>query len=293
RVGRDVGLCVLPEFMREGSAVHDFRHPPKVILSASDPTSRARLLPLVPRGDGPLIDTDIELAEMAKYVDNTWHALKIAFANEIGTISKAHGIDGQQVMSNLCADTQLNISDAYLSPGMAFGGSCLPKDVRALTYEGRTLDLELPLLNSILSSNERQIERAFRMVVERGFRNVGILGLSFKPGTDDLRESPIVELAERLLGKGYRLRIYDGNVNLARLIGANRDYILNQIPHISDLLVPSLDDLLDHSQAIIVSHKDAAFRAALEDLREGQTVIDLCHLLDRRSDRGSYDGICW
>ncbi len=293
RVGRDIGLCVHPEFMREGSAVHDFRHPPKVVISASDEMSRSRLLPLVRHGEGPLIETEIDLAEMAKYVDNTWHALKIAFANEIGTISKAHGLDGQQVMEILCADTRLNISTAYLSPGMAFGGSCLPKDVRALTYDGRTLDLELPLLNSILSSNERQIDRAFRMVVEPGFRTIGILGLSFKPGTDDLRESPVVELAERLLGKGYNLRIYDGNVSLARLIGANRDYILNQIPHISELLVSTLDEVLDHSQTIIVSHEDPAFRTAVQDLREGQTVVDLCHILDQRSDRGAYNGICW
>ena len=206
---------------------------------------------------------------MAKYVDNAWHALKVTFANEIGSLAKAQGLDGQRVMDILCTDTKLNLSPVYLRPGFAFGGSCLPKDVRALRYQGRGLDLDLPLLNAILPSNAQQLDRAFQLVTDAGARQVGVLGLAFKAGTDDLRESPMVEVVERLIGKGYEVRIYDANVNLAKLVGANKSYILDQIPHISDLMVSSIDEVLDHARTLVIGNNDPAFRAVAERPRPG------------------------
>ncbi|HEV8652596.1 MAG TPA: UDP-glucose/GDP-mannose dehydrogenase family protein [Actinomycetes bacterium] len=293
RAGRDFGVCTNPEFLREGSAVHDFHHPPKVVIGASDERSRRLLTPVAERPEAPTIQTEVRLAEMVKYADNAWHALKVAFANEIGSLAKAQGLDGRRVMDVFCADQKLNLSSAYLKPGFAFGGSCLPKDVRALAYEGRSLDLDLPLLNAVLPSNRQQLERAFQLVVDADHRRIGVLGLSFKAGTDDLRESPMVDLVERLLGKGYDLRVYDGNVNLAKLVGANRDYILNQIPHISNLMVATVDELLDHAQTVVVGTADTAFRAALERVRAGQRVVDLVRIVDEPDGRDGYDGICW
>ncbi len=293
QLGIDFGICVHPEFMREGSAVHDFYYPPKVVIGASDQMSLDRLTPIAARPDVSLFHTEIELAEMAKYVDNAWHALKVAFANEMGSISKAHAIDGRKLMEIFCADRKLNLSTAYLKPGFAFGGSCLPKDVRALSYKGRSLDLELPLLNAILPSNQRQLDRALQMITSRGYRKIGVLGLSFKAGTDDLRESPMVDVVEHLLGKGYDIRIYDDNVNLAKLLGANRDYILNQIPHISDLMVSTMDEVLDHAQTIVIGNDDDAFRTILSELREGQVIVDFVRIANQPSDGRAYDGICW
>jgi GDP-mannose 6-dehydrogenase len=240
----------------------------------------------------PLIRTNIETAEMVKYTDNVWHALKVGFANEIGNICKALEIDGHKVMDIFCHDTKLNLSPYYLKPGFAFGGSCLPKDVRALTYKARSLDLDLPILNAILPSNERQIERGLRMILDKGSKRVGILGFSFKAGTDDLRESPMVEVIERLLGKGYDLRIYDRNVKLAGLVGANRDYILHRIPHISRLMVESIDDVLGFAETIVIGNGDKDFRDVPGRLRDGQSVIDLVRVTDSVSNN-KYDGICW
>jgi GDP-mannose 6-dehydrogenase len=242
--------------------------------------------------DAPLIRTNIETAEMVKYTDNVWHALKVGFANEIGNICKALGIDGHKVMDIFCHDTKLNLSPYYLKPGFAFGGSCLPKDVRALTYKARSLDLDLPILNAILPSNERQIERGLRMILGKNSKRIGILGFSFKAGTDDLRESPMVEVIERLLGKGYDLRIYDRNVKLAGLVGANRDYILHRIPHISRLMVESIDDVLGFAETIVIGNGDKEFRAVPGRLRDGQSVIDLVRVTDSVSN-SKYDGICW
>jgi GDP-mannose 6-dehydrogenase len=233
------------------------------------------------------------MAEMVKYADNAWHALKVTFANEIGSLAKAQGLDGQRVMEILCADTKLNLSPVYLRPGFAFGGSCLPKDVRALRYQGRSLDLDLPVLNAILPSNTQQLDRAFQLVAEAGSRQVGVLGLAFKAGTDDLRESPMVEVVERLIGKGYDVRVYDANVNLAKLVGANKSYILDQIPHISDLMVSSVEEVLDHARTVVVGNGDPAFQAVAERPRPGQRIVDLVRVVDRRSDGDGYDGICW
>ena len=285
RVGRDLGVCVYPEFMREGTAVRDFYHPPKVVIGASDERSRQCLTAIVTANGAPVFQTGIELAEIIKYADNAWHAVKIAFANEMGTISKAYGLEGRQVMEIFCADHKLNLSSAYLRPGFAFGGSCLPKDVRALDYEARRLDLDLPLLNAILPSNRSHLDRAFRAIAERGRRKIGVLGISFKEGTDDLRESPMVDVVERLLGKGFDIRIYDGNVNLARLTGANREFILTEIPHIAQLMVSSMEKVLDHAETVVIGNGDDEFKAAPEKLREGQHLIDLVRLVEWRERR--------
>ena len=213
----DFGVCNNPEFLREGTAVYDYYNPPKTVIGESDSRAGDMLVKLYEKMNAPLIRTDLETAEMVKYTDNNWHALKVAFANEIGNICKAVGIDGHKVMEIFCQDTKLNLSSYYMKPGFAFGGSCLPKDVRALTYKGKSLDLDLPVLNAIMPSNQRQIEKAISMITNKGHRKIGILGFAFKAGTDDLRESPIVDVIEYLIGKGYELKLYDKNVNLAAL----------------------------------------------------------------------------
>ena len=293
RAGVEFGVCINPEFLREGTAVHDYYHPPKTVIGELNQASGDLLASLHVRMPGPLIRTDIETAEMVKYADNAWHALKVGFANEIGNICKALEVDGHQVMSIFCQDTKLNLSPYYLKPGFAFGGSCLPKDLRALLHKAKTLDLALPILSAILPSNEAQLERGVRAVIEKGSRRVGILGFSFKAGTDDLRESPMVELTERLIGKGYDLRIYDGNVSIASIHGANRNYILNHIPHISRLMVPSIDDVLAHAETIVIGNAAPEFRGVPRRLGEGQTIIDLVRVCNSRSVAGAYEGICW
>ena len=230
---------------------------------------------------------------MIKYVDNSWHALKIGFANEIGNLCKSLGIDAHSVMKIFCQDRKLNISSAYLMPGFAFGGSCLPKDLRALSYQAKIHDLQLPILSAILPSNELQIARGVQMITEKGNTKVGVLGFSFKAGTDDLRESPVIEVIERLLGKGYDLRIYDRNVNIASLVGANKDFILNHIPHISKLMVANADAVLDHAQTIVIGNSDPEFRLVPSQMREGQRVVDFVRIMEGRSENGKYDGICW
>jgi GDP-mannose 6-dehydrogenase len=291
--GRTVSICVHPEFLREGTAIRDYHEPSKVVIGADDEDARALVTPIVVQPGAPVIQTEVELAEMAKYADNAWHALKVTFANEIGSVAKAQGLDGQRVMEMLCADTKLNLSPVYLRPGFAFGGSCLPKDVQALRYRGRSLDLDLPVLNSILPSNQQQLDRAFQMIAAAGSRQVGVLGLAFKAGTDDLRESPMVEVVERLIGKGYDIRVYDANVNLAKLVGANKSYILEQIPHISELMVGSIDEVIDHGDTVVIGNNDPAFQAVADRPRTGQRIVDLVRISDRRSDGGDYDGICW
>jgi GDP-mannose 6-dehydrogenase len=291
--GRPVAVGVHPEFLREGTAVADYHEPPKVVVGALDQEVLDLVTQVVARPGAPLIQADLELAEMVKYADNAWHALKVTFANEIGSLAKAQGLDGQRVMDILCADTKLNLSPVYLRPGFAFGGSCLPKDVRALRYQGRSLDLDLPVLNAILPSNAQQLDRAFQLVADAGARQVGVLGLAFKAGTDDLRESPMVEVVERLIGKGYEVSIYDANVNLAKLVGANKSYILDQIPHISDLMVSSVEEVLDRARTVVIGNRDPAFQEVAERPRPGQRIVDLVRVVDRRSDGNGYDGICW
>lgn len=293
KAGEDFGVCNNPEFLREGSAVYDFYHPPKTVIGEMDSRSGETLASLYSQFDAPLIRTDLETAEMVKYVDNCWHALKVGFANEIGNICKQQAMDSHKVMDIFCRDTKLNISPYYLKPGFAFGGSCLPKDLRALAYKANSLDLDLPILNSILQSNRLQVQHGIRMIMEKGRKKIGFLGFSFKAGTDDLRESPIVEIIERLLGKGYDIRIYDRNVKLASLVGANRDYLLNIIPHISKLMVDSLDAILQHSEVIVIGNSDAEFMDILQRTDQEQVVVDLVRITDQVSEEGRYDGICW
>jgi GDP-mannose 6-dehydrogenase len=293
KAGVDFGLCHNPEFLREGSAVKDFNSPPKTVIGELDKSSGDILATLYRKIAAPLIRTDLETAEMVKYVDNCWHALKIGFANEIGNLCKAFAIDSHRVMDIFCHDKKLNISSAYLLPGFAFGGSCLPKDLRALAYKAKIHDLDLPILSSILPSNETQVTRGLQLIMEKGHKRIGVLGFSFKAGTDDLRESPMIEVIERLIGKGFDLRIYDKNVHLASLVGANRDFILNRIPHISKLMVNDIEAVLDHAETVVIGNKDKDFERVPEQLHEGQRLVDFVRITDRRSENGKYDGICW
>ena len=293
KAGIDFGVCHNPEFLREGSAVRDFHTPPKTVIGELDEESGSLLSALYAKLNAPIIRTTLETAEMVKYVDNSWHALKIGFANEIGSFCKKLGIDAHDVMNIFCQDQKLNISAAYLSPGFAFGGSCLPKDLRALLYTAKFRDLQLPILTSILPSNDMQVSRGLDMIMQEGHKRVGILGFSFKAGTDDLRESPIIEVIERLLGKGYDLSIYDKNVNFGRLVGANRDFILNRIPHISRLMVDSIDSVLDHAETIVIGNKDPEFQNVFTRIRESQSIVDFVRVGSRTSGNGNYQGICW
>jgi GDP-mannose 6-dehydrogenase len=292
--GVDFGVAVNPEFLREGSSVRDFFEPPKTVIGESDPSSGDLVAALYEGLPGEVFRVPIAVAEMTKYADNAFHGLKIAFANELGAICRALGLDSHRVMDVFLADRKLNVSPAYLRPGFAFGGSCLPKDVRGLVYAARRADVSVPLLSHVLPSNEEHLRRAFDLVAATGRRRIGLFGLSFKPGTDDLRESPLVELAERLLGKGYDLRIYDANVTLSRLMGANRDYIEGRLPHLGELLSNSVEDVLAHAEVCVIGCQDPAVLDAL-DAAGDRTIIDLVRLPDadaRRAHRG-YVGLGW
>jgi len=291
--GRDFGVCNNPEFLREGTAVYDFYNPPKTVIGETDTESGDLLASLYEGLNAPLIRTKIEVAEMVKYVDNVWHALKVGFGNEIGNICKSIGVDSHEVMNIFCSDTKLNISPYYLKPGFAFGGSCLPKDIRAMTYKGKSLDINLPILNAILPSNHAHIENGLHMVIEAGNKNIGFLGFSFKAGTDDMRESPIVEMIERLLGKGYEIKLYDKNVNLAALVGANKDYIMNRIPHIAKLMVNTMDEVIEHAQTIVIGNNSSEFSGIMDTIRKGKKIIDLVRGVQGRKSSEFYKGICW
>ena len=291
--GTDFGVSVNPEFLREGTALNDFQKPPMTIVGHNHAADAVRTTELYPPTGAPLVNTSIRVAEMLKYTSNAWHALKVCFANEIGNLCKRVGVDSHELMDIFCRDDKLNISPTYLRPGFAFGGSCLPKDVRAIQYRARELDLETPVLSSILPSNRMQVELALAEILETGYRRVGLLGFSFKEGTDDLRESPMVTLAEALIGKGLSLRIYDRHVALARLVGANKDYIEQQISHLSSLMVPTIDQVLAESDVIVVGTKSEEFADALMRLRPEQIAIDLVRLPLCGSFPANYRGICW
>jgi GDP-mannose 6-dehydrogenase len=292
--GTGFGVTVNPEFLREGTALHDFRHPPLTLVGHNYASDAGPTEALYARVDAPVVNTSIRTAEMMKYASNTWHALKVCFANEIGNVCKRLDIDSHEVMDIFCRDEKLNLSSYYMKPGFAFGGSCLPKDVRALQYRAKEVDLDLPVIQSILGSNQLQIQHALEQVMESGRKRVGLLGFSFKAGTDDLRESPIVILAEALLGKGYELRIFDRNVSIARLVGANKDYITKQIPHLSSLLCEDIDEVLEQSDVIVVGNNAPEFAEALKRTRPDQTIVDLVRVkTDRAEIPGQYQGICW
>ena len=294
KYGAGFGVTVNPEFLREGTAIHDFRNPPLTLvghnyLSDAEPTKA-----LYAKVDAPIETTTIRTAEMMKYASNTWHALKVTFANEIGNVCKRVGIDSHEVMNIFCKDEKLNLSAYYMKPGFAFGGSCLPKDVRALQYRAKEVDLDMPVIQAILGSNQLQIQHAIDEIVDTGKKRVGLLGFSFKAGTDDLRESPLVILAEALLGKGYQLSIYDKNVSMAKLVGANKEYITKQIPHLSSLLTESIDDVLAKSDVIVVGNGAPEFGEALTRTRDDHIILDLVRVTTPREDiKGDYRGICW
>jgi GDP-mannose 6-dehydrogenase len=294
KYGDGFGVAVNPEFLREGTAIKDFRQPPLTLVGHNHAADAVPTKALYEGIDAPLFSTSIRVAEMMKYTSNAWHAVKVVFANEIGNLCKRVGIDSHEVMDIFCKDEKLNLSSYYLKPGFAFGGSCLPKDIRALQYRAREVDLEMPLINSVLGSNGLQVQHALERIVDAGRKRIGLLGFSFKAGTDDLRESPLVILAEALLGKGYELRIYDRNVSLARLVGANKQYIEEQIPHLSRHLCSSLDEVIDASEVIVVGNAAPEFTEAAMRCRPDQVIIDLVRLpIDFSRIQAKYDGICW
>lgn len=292
--GRTVGdgyeVAFHPEFLREGSAVDDFYDPPKIVVGERHNGAANSLWSIYESIEAPRFSTSLEAAEAVKYADNAFHAVKITFANEIGQILKAHDVDSREVMDIFCQDKKLNISSKYLRPGFAFGGSCLPKDLRAITYAAKDRDVDMPMLDDVLHSNRRQVERTVQSILGRDPSRVGMVGLSFKPGTDDLRESPLVELAERLLGKGVDLHIFDRNVRLSKLVGTNKSYVEEHLPHLSELLVSSLDKLCE-SDTIVMGHPVES-KQAHEWLDQGKYVIDLVGILDRPSG-SQYEGVAW
>lgn len=290
-VGAGFGVSMNPEFLRESSAIHDYDHPGQIVIGEYDPRSGDLVAELYKSVNAPVVRTSIATAEMVKYVYNTFHAVKIAFANEIGNLCKSHEIDGREVMDIFCGDKELNISTAYLKPGFAFGGSCLPKDTRALVYRAKEHDIDIPLLNSLLPSNECQINRGIEMVERTGRKKIGVLGLSFKSGTDDVRESPMVPLIETLFGRGYDIRVYDESIKLPDLVGTNKSFLKREIPHISSLILPTVSDVLRHSEVVVLT---PAFRGTTPALRHDQCLIDLNGVLQLdKFSGGSYDGICW
>jgi len=292
--GDGFGVSVNPEFLREGTALKDFRKPPLTLVGHNHAADASGTIALYQSIDAPLVSTSISVAEMMKHTSNAWHALKICFANEIGNLCKRVGVDSHDVMDIFCRDEKLNLSSCYLKPGFAFGGSCLPKDVRALQYRAKELDVELPVISQILPSNRLQIQQAFDQVMDTGRKKIGLLGFSFKAGTDDLRESPIVILAEQLLGKGLSVCIYDKNVSLAKLVGSNKEYIEKQIPHLSSLLCNAVDEVIEKSEVIVVGNQSPEFADALRKCRADQIIIDLVRLPIYGSLlQADYRGICW
>jgi GDP-mannose 6-dehydrogenase len=292
QTGSDFGVVFHPEFLREGSSLHDYANPPFVIVGTDDQEAARAVLALYEEVTAETLIVPIKVAELVKYASNAFHGLKVTFANEIGNLAAAQGLDGRDVMDILVRDTKLNISPAYLKPGFAFGGSCLPKDLRALRQHARNLDVDTDLIDSILPSNARQIDRAFDLVAAGGRRPVGVLGLSFKSGTDDLRESPVVELVERLIGKGFPVRVFDPNVALADLIGSNREYIQAEIPHISSVMAATAEDAVAEAEVLVVAGEDPGFDAVLEGLPERVDVVDLVGTKGPVGS-GNYWGICW
>lgn len=294
KAGSDFGVCINPEFLREGSSLKDFYAPPFTLIGTDEDDTANLVGELYVGIDAPLFVTALKTAEMVKYACNCFHALKVSFANEIGNICKAVGIDSHEVMNVFAQDTKLNLSPYYLTPGFAFGGSCLPKDLRAINYKAKQLDVEVPVLSAILPSNRLQIEKAVNMVLETGKKRVGVLGFSFKAGTDDLRESPMVTLIETLIGKGLQLAIYDRDVSLAKLFGANKQYIESEIPHISQLMRGSIDEVVSDSDVLVIGNKAKEFREIEGKVQKDQILIDLVRLFDKPIGEGKfYQGICW
>jgi GDP-mannose 6-dehydrogenase len=293
--GIDFGVCVNPEYLREGTSVADYFNPPKIVVGATDKLASDSVLSLYEELSGERFIVPIKVAEMSKYIDNTFHALKVCFANEIGSICSALELDSHDVMDIFLADSKLNLSSAYLRPGLSFGGSCLPKDVRALSFFTQHFSLETPIISNVIRSNESHLLRVFNLILNDGRRRVGIFGLAFKSGTDDLRESPFVELAERLIGKGLSVKIFDPHVALSRLQGKNKDYISRHVPHISELLTDDSEEMISQSEIIVVGNRSPETLKALSKIDHNQLVIDLIRLPDIGNwrSRGNYRGVAW
>jgi GDP-mannose 6-dehydrogenase len=294
KAGVDFGVSMNPEFLREGTSVSDFYSPPKTVIGEFDKKSGDKVAQLYKDLPGPLVRTKLRVAEMVKYTDNAFHALKICFANEIGNIAQSMGVDSHKLMEIFCLDTKLNLSPYYLKPGFAFGGSCLPKDLRSISYHAKARDVAAPVLNSIIESNEYQIRKVVKKLMSYKGHSLGFLGLSFKEGTDDLRESPIVEVIETMIGKGYTVKIHDHNVSLAKLMGANKEYIEKEIPHISELLCSSPEELVSHSDVLVIASKHEAYSKLLENINGNKIIIDLVRLFTPEyHPKAEYYGICW
>jgi len=292
KAGVDFGVAVNPEFLRESTAIKDYNFPPMTVIGELDKASGDALEAIYAELDAPIVRKDIAVAEMIKYTCNVWHATKVTFANEIGNIAKAAGVDGREVMEVVCMDHKLNLSQYYMRPGFAFGGSCLPKDVRALSYRAGQWDVDAPLISSLMRSNAVQVQKAYDMIDNHGSRKVALLGLSFKAGTDDLRESPQLELAEMLIGKGFNLSIFDSNVEYARDHGANGHYIKNEIAHVSALLKSDLDKVVAEADVIVLGNADPRFEKLAKQVPAGKKVIDLIGFMPERTN-GAAEGICW
>ena len=294
QLGDGLEVCFNPEFLREGSSIKDFHNPPMTVIG-TDSEAMCRTMEDVYAGvAAPVFRTGIRIAESVKYMSNIFHAVKITFANEMGVLLKESGIDAREVAEIFCQDTVLNVSKAYLRPGFAFGGSCLPKDLRAFLSLARRSNVDLPMLSNVMDSNDMQVEQAFKMVAARGSREVALFGLSFKAGTDDLRESPLVALAERLIGKGYNLKIYDANVRTARLMGANKQYIEREIPHFEKLLQPTPEAALDGAGVVVIGHADGLVIDAIMGMASPCPIVDLQGVGEiEHAHRDHYHGVCW
>jgi GDP-mannose 6-dehydrogenase len=294
RAGADFGVCMNPEFLREGSAIKDFYHPAYTLIGELDARSGDALEQIYKNVNAPIIRTGIPIAEMTKYVCNAFHALKITFANEIGTLCKSYGVDGQQLMEIFCQDERLNISSAYLRPGFAFGGSCLPKDARTLVHMTREREVDAPVLGAILSSNQRHVERAIQLVESANRQRIGVLGLSFKPATDDVRESPTVTLVETLVGRGYEVSVYDETIDPEKLTGVNRVFLERALPHIASHMRSSMEQVVEEAEVLVIANGSPCFQRVPPLLRNHQILIDLVGIVKEHSYlREAYEGICW
>ncbi len=292
--GRKISGCSNPEFLREGTALFDFDNPPYTVIGESDKQSGDLLSQLYDNISAPVIRTDIRVAEMIKYANNTFHAVKVVFANEIGAVCKSLGIDSHKVMDIVIEDKKLNISGYYLKPGFAYGGSCLPKDVRALNYIAKNQDVDIPMIRSVNDSNQLHIDRAIDMILSYDVKNIGILGLSFKGNTDDLRESPVVNVVEALIGKGLHVKIFDRNVHFSKLFGANKKYINEKIPHISQIIVNDISEIMAHSEMIIIGNHSDEFKTIILEQETNAIILDLVRIIKNlENSPENYTGLCW
>lgn len=292
-LGNGLSLVFNPEFLREGSSVKDFRHPPQTVIGCVEDVGFDVMERLYAGVPAPFVRTSPRVAESVKYLCNVFHALKIVFANEAGSVLKACGLDSREVMRIFCQDTQLNISPAYLRPGFAFGGSCLPKEVKGFLTLAKQLDVSIPTLTGLLDSNAAHIERAYQMIARRGRCRVALFGLAFKPGTDDLRDSPLVTLAERLIGRGYDIAIFDAFVKISRLLGKNKEFIDREVPHLERLLSPTAADALSGADVIVIGHADEAARRTIAGAARGRRIVDLAGHVELRDCGADYEGLCW